>query len=294
MLLSMTGFGNAVGQTDRFSTSVEIKTVNNRYLKISVRLPDVLARLEPDFERVIRKQVARGTVTVGVRFTPLGQTSRYQISSEVLSAYATQLGQAGTERDLPVPEWSDSLLLLPGVVSDELSSSIDCQTEWPSIQSVLDEALEQLKVFRQTEGESMWEELTSNCDAIEKCLDAIVERCPDVVSNYRDRILERVNELLRESGVSVEPDHLIREVSVFADRCDINEEITRLRCHIEQFREVMKDSQSQGRKLDFLSQEMFREVNTIGSKASDVGIAHQVVDMKSAVEKMREILQNVE
>lgn len=137
-------------------------------------------------------------------------------------------------------------------------------------------------------------ELEQCCQQIATNLDSVVERAPDVVSNYRDKVLERVREMLEGSGATVEPDNLIREVSVFADRCDINEEITRLRCHIDEFLKVINGPTSQGRKLDFLSQEMFREINTTGSKANNVEIAHHVVEMKAAVEKIREILGNVE
>jgi len=290
VLLSMTGFGNATGQNDRFSAALEVKAVNNRYLKISVRLPDVLAPLEPDFERVVRAAVARGTVSVNVRLTPLGQASRYHIVPEVLESYWQQL----QEQTVPSPQTADALLALPGVVADQLSASVDCKQEWPLLEQALGESLENLQSFRRLEGESMRRDLTENGEIIAARLATISERAPLVVSSYRDKILDRVQELLKTVSATVSPDDLIREVSIFSDRCDINEEITRLRCHIEQFEQVMDQATSQGRKLDFLSQEMFREVNTIGSKANDVGIAHNVVDMKAAVEKMREILQNVE
>lgn len=290
MLLSMTGFGNATGQNDRIGVSLEVKAVNNRYLKISTRLPEVLGPLEPDFERTVRKSVARGTVSVNVRLTPVGQSTRYRINTEVLEAYWHQL----EGHVVPVPATAESMLSLPGVVDDALSGTIDCRQEWSLLEQTLTEALENLQGFRRREGEAMREDLAANCAILGECLAKVSERAPLVVSEYRDKILGRVEELLKDHSATVTADDLIREVSVFADRCDINEEITRLRCHIEEFAKVMDASASQGRKLDFLSQEMFREVNTIGSKANDVEIAHSVVDMKAAVEKMREILQNVE
>ncbi len=294
MLLSMTGFGNASGQNERFSTAAEIKAVNNRYLKVSTRFPDVLAALEPDFERLIRESIARGTVTLNLRFAPVGQGSRYHIVPEVVAAYSHQLRQIGVQQSLPVPDWSDAILSLPGVVADELSSTVDPKKEWPLLEKTIREAIERLQEFRQREGEAMRRDLVINCDIISERVELIAQRAPDVVSAYRDKVLDRVSELLKGSGASVQPNDLIREVSVFADRCDINEEITRLRCHVEEFLKVMGAPQSQGRKLDFLSQEMFREINTTGSKASNVEIAHHVVEMKAAVEKIREVLQNVE
>ena len=290
----MTGFGSASGQNDRFTASVEIKAVNNRHLKVSTRLPDVLGSLESNIEKAVRKTVGRGTVSVNVRFTPVGQASRYQISSELLTAYWYQLKAIGDTNGVPLPDSVNSLLTLPGVISDEMSSSLDAASEWPFLDGVVTKALAGLNEFRQREGESMRTELEQCCQQIATNLDSVIERAPEVVNNYRDKILERVRELLGDSGATVEPENLIREVSIFADRCDINEEITRLRCHIEEFLKVINGPKSEGRNLDFLSQEMFREINTTGSKASNVEIAHHVVEMKAAVEKIREILGNVE
>ncbi|MDA0806485.1 MAG: YicC family protein [Planctomycetota bacterium] len=289
----MTGFGSASGQSDRFTASVEIKAVNNRHLKVSTRLPDVLGSLEPLIEKTVREAVARGTVSVSVRFSAVGQASRYQISSELLTGYWNQLRAITQTSGVPLPE-VNALLTLPGVISDELSSSLDAAEEWPFLEGIVSEALGGLNEFRQREGESMRAELQQCCEQIATNLESVIERAPEVVNNYRDKVLERVRELLEGSGATVEPDNLIREVSVFADRCDINEEITRLRCHIDEFLKVINGPTSQGRKLDFLSQEMFREINTTGSKASNVEIAHHVVEMKAAVEKIREILGNVE
>ena len=294
MLLSMTGFGNASGQNDRFSASVEIKAVNNRYLKVSQKFPEVLAPLEPQIEKAVRSAVARGTVTLTIQFAPIGQASRFRIVPEVLEAYWQQLRSVHKNNRVPVPASCEELLSLPGVIADELASTVDAEQEWPLVEETLKVALGKLDEFRRLEGESMRSDLVQNCQIIEDHLNTVAEHSPKVVSAYRDKILERVKELLGETGATVEADDLIREVSIFADRCDINEEITRLRCHIEQFGQVMDADKSQGRKLDFLTQEMFREINTIGSKANDVQIAHHVVEMKAAAEKMREVIQNVE
>ena len=294
MLLSMTGFGNASGQNDRFSASVEIKAVNNRYLKVSQKFPEVLAPLEPQIEKAVRSAVARGTVTLTIQFAPIGQTSRFRIVPEVLEAYWQQLQSVHKNNRVPAPASCEELLSLPGVIADELASTVDAKQEWPLVEETLKAALGKLDEFRRLEGESMRSDLAQNCQIIEDHLNTVADHSPKVVSAYRDKILSRVKELLGETGASVEPDDLIREVSIFSDRCDINEEITRLRCHIEQFGQVMDADKSQGRKLDFLTQEMFREINTIGSKANDVQIAHHVVEMKAAAEKMREVIQNVE
>jgi uncharacterized protein (TIGR00255 family) len=293
LLLSMTGFGNASAQNELFTTSVEIKTVNNRFLKVSMRIPDVLIALEPDIEKTVRKFVARGTVTGHIRFTPIGQAARYRLVPEVIASYLNQIDQMQAA-SINVPNWTDALMTLPGVVADELSESVDAQAQWPFVKAALEQALESLGEFRRREGDSMHGELTDNCQAVSAHLEQVVERAPLVVSSYRDKIKDRVNEILSNSAVTVEEENLIREVSIFADRCDINEEITRLKCHIVEFLKVMEATKPQGKKLDFLSQEMYREINTMGSKANDIEISHHVVDMKASVEKMREILANVE
>jgi uncharacterized protein (TIGR00255 family) len=289
----MTGFGNASAQNDLFTVAVEIKTVNNRYLKVSMRIPDVLIALESEIEKTIRSSISRGTVTGNIRFTPIGQSARYRLVPEVVASYLKQIEQMQLD-SINVPNWSDSLLSLPGVVADELSESVDSQEQWPFVKDALQQALNSLGEFRHREGESMLGDLTENCQEVSAHLEKVIERAPLVVSSYRDKIKDRVGELLNNSNITVEEENLIREVAIFADRCDINEEITRLTCHIDEFIKVMNAQKSQGKKLDFLSQEMYREVNTMGSKANDIEISHHVVDMKAAVEKMREILQNVE
>jgi uncharacterized protein (TIGR00255 family) len=186
------------------------------------------------------------------------------------------------------------LLVVPGVVSDESRRSADVQADGEIIRRLLAEALAKLQTFRIDEGRSMASELAQNAAQVDECLKQVIALAPQVVAEYRAKMLERVRQLLADSGVTLTESDLIREVSIFSDRSDINEEITRLRSHLEQFESFIREPASTGRKLDFLSQEMNREVNTIGSKANNVAIAHSVVEMKAAIEKMREILQNVE
>lgn len=294
MLLSMTGFGSSSDHDGQYTATIELKSVNNRYLKVSTKLPDYLSVLEPDFERTIRETVARGTLNVSVRFAPIGQASRYRLATSVLKDYWVELSQLSRECSLPPETFAQGLLSLPGVVSDELSTKVDAAAQWPFLQRILKTAVERLDAFRKQEGEAMRQDLALNCRHISERLAEVQDRAPKVVSEFRDKILNRVTELLRESGATVTASDIVREVSIFSDRCDINEEIARLRCHLEQFARFMDDAVSQGRKLDFLCQEMFREINTIGSKANDVEIAHLVVEMKTSLERVREVLQNVE
>jgi uncharacterized protein (TIGR00255 family) len=294
LLLSMTGFGDARNQNERLSVGVEVRTVNNRYLKLMIRCPDPYAALEGEVEKVVRSAVSRGTFSATIRVERVGLENQYQINREVLQSYWKQLSQVAEAMHAAVHPQFETLLALPGVISEETSSQIDPHDDWPLIRETLEAALAKLTEFRATEGESMLKDLRLNAAIISEQLVQVAELAPQVVSSFRDRLLDRVRELLETTDVDVDSSDLIREVSIFSERCDINEEITRLRSHLEQFETFLQGSNSQGRKLEFLSQEMFREVNTIGAKANNVVIAHCVVEMKSAVEKIREVLQNVE
>ncbi len=293
MLLSMTGFGDARRQDERRSIAVEVRTVNNRFLKCSVRLPDALGAFEGEVEKLVRAAVARGTVNVTVRAERLAEAGRYRIDPAILAAYAEQARSVSQATGLPLGGL-DACLTLPGVVTEREHRVEDPAEMWPVVAGAVAEALAKHDAFRKTEGASMADDLLANLAIIERELDEIAKRAPEVVREHRDKLLERVSELLRGTEATVVEADVIREVSLFADRADINEEIMRLRSHIAQFRSFVDDPQSQGRKLDFLTQELFREVNTIGSKANSVPIAHRAVEMKAAVEKIREVLQNIE
>ncbi len=166
--------------------------------------------------------------------------------------------------------------------------------EWPVLERVLQQALDRLQAMRLEEGRAMAQELLQYRDQIGAELEQIRQRTPQVTVLYRDRLLERVRGLLSELDVKIDRSDLIKEVSVFAERSDVAEEVVRLASHLDQFQDVFKEPESAGRKLEFLTQEMFRETNTIGSKASDVEISRRVVEIKSTLEKIRELVQNIE
>ncbi len=273
---------------------MEVRTVNNRYLKLMIRCPDAYAALEGEIEQILRGVISRGTVSAAVRVDRVGVENQYQVNRDVLQSYWRQLNQAAESLHATVHPQLENLLLLPGVVSEDNFSHTNPHDDWPLIRQTLVVALEKLSEFRAIEGESMLRDLRLNAGIISEQLGQVADMAPQVVAGFRDRLLDRVRELLETTDASVDSSDLIREVSIFSERCDINEEITRLRSHLEQFETFLQGENSQGRKLEFLSQEIFREINTIGAKANNVTIAHCVVEMKSAVEKIREVLQNVE
>ncbi|MCA8998201.1 MAG: YicC family protein [Planctomycetaceae bacterium] len=293
MLLSMTGHGEATAQNDRLSVTVEVKSVNNRHLKVSVRCPDSFLALETNIEKVVRQVVTRGTLNIAVRVRHLTDAATHAIDAKVLAHYWRQLTQAAEELATSVPQDLGPLLPLPGIVDEGDGKSVEA-SDWPLIENVLAEALQNLQEFRHTEGREMADELVSLSGVIEENASKIAARAPGVVADYRERLKQRVNDALKENGIDLADTDIIREVSLFADRCDITEELTRLRSHLKQYRSLVEADSSNGRKLEFIGQELFREVNTIGSKANDVEISHMVVEMKAAIEKMREIIQNIE
>lgn len=294
VLLSMTGYGASKGHSDQLHVAVEIRAVNNRYLKVNTRLPDALAALEGDVERVIRSKVSRGTVSVGIDVRSAVPASGTLLNAEVLEAYWGQTRELSQQLAVELPRDLSGFLMLPGVVTDHSHCGLEPERAWPILSQFLAEALDRFIEFRVREGRSMADDLRQNAQVIHAHLEDIAKSAPAVVRQYRDKLLERVRELLQGTSAVINDSDLIREVSLFADRCDIHEEITRLQCHLEQFAAFLNDNVSQGRKLDFLTQEMFREINTIGSKANNVSLAHSVVEMKAALERIREVLQNVE
>jgi len=294
LLLSMTGHGEAHQHADGLSIAVEIRTVNNRYFKLNLRVTDGYLALEPHVEALVRQQIRRGTVQLNLQLGRDHTADDYRINSSVLLGYVKQL-----EATFGVALGHGSgnlapLLSLPGVVQEPAAALDAVESQWPAIERVVNDALARLAKMRIDEGRSMAADLTANASAIAEHLAQVETRAPLVVAAYRSRLTEKLNKLLAEVGGRIEPADVVREVGVFAERGDISEEIVRLKSHLEQLDAVLAATESQGRKLDFLVQEMFRETNTIGSKANDAEISRHVIEMKTAIERMREMIQNVE
>lgn len=292
MLLSMTGFGEARLQDDRWSVGVEVRTVNNRHLKLSARISDPYGALEPDLERLVRESIRRGTVQLSIRIERPRRAEDYRLNPVALQSYRDQI-RALQDDPTRSPDLA-ALLSLPGVVESRGPSAEDPREDWPALAAVVAEALAKLQLARAEEGRAMSRELLTLGKAIADHLQRVAERGPDLVASYQKRLVERVQALVQGRGVTIEPKDLIREVAILADRADISEEIVRLRAHLEQYIEVIHEPESAGRKLEFVVQEMGREVNTIGSKANEVEISREVVEIKGLLEKIRELIQNVE
>lgn len=290
----MTGFGEAHRQRDQRAVTVEVRTINSKYFKLSARCSEGYSTLEPQLEAVVRETVKRGTVQLSMRVDRRRQADDFQIDADVLNGYRQQLEQLRTAWNVDQPIGIEALLTLPGVVNEKSIAWDDAEQDWPLIEETLRAALANMAHMREDEGRAMTVDLAENCRHISTELQAIESRTPQVGQGYRDRLAERLTRVLAEYEVTLQPGDLVREVAMFAERADISEETVRLRSHLDQFAGLLEATESAGRKLEFLTQEMFRETNTIGSKSNDVQIARHVIEIKSAIERIREMIQNVE
>jgi uncharacterized protein (TIGR00255 family) len=288
----MTGYGEARLQSDRCTISVELRTVNNRHLKLTTKITEAHAMMEPALEQLVREKIRRGTVHLNVRIERPHRPEDYRLNLVALTSYRDQLKslRGFEERAIDLGQ----LLVLPGVVDEACSESEPPVPDLPAVASVVGLALSRLETARAQEGSAMASELTALCGTIELELDRIARRAPQVAEVLQKKLQERVQALVQDTGIKIESRDLAREAAILADRCDISEEIVRLRAHLTQFVAVTREAESSGRKLEFVAQEMGREINTIGSKASDVEISRSVVDVKAHLEKIRELVQNVE
>ena len=300
MLTSMTGFGAASICENGFVISTEIKAVNNRFLKTSMRLPDGFAVLESKIEERLRMKLARGSVNFSLRLEKDAAEAEIGLDFNALKRYLSEAKRFAFENpELASVDNLGSLveyLRLPGVARDASRSEKTGLPEllWGAIARAVDAALEQMQAMREAEGESMKRDLTENLDALRVLIGEVETLAPTVVENYRRRLTERVAKVLADEGATLEPSDLIREIAVYTDRVDISEEIVRFYSHLKQFAETMENETACGKKLDFITQEMFRETNTIGSKANSPDVLARVVEMKSGIERIREMVQNVE
>ncbi|MEE2780808.1 MAG: YicC/YloC family endoribonuclease [Planctomycetota bacterium] len=293
MLLSMTGFGEAETADDVRSVSVEVRAVNNRYLKINQRLGDWLANRESSIEKIIRQFAKRGTIHLQVRVNSSDREANYRLNAETLNCYREQLQEFHRRHPMEGDVTLGSLLHLPGVV-EEATVAGSSEDAWALAEPAIIAALEQFNAMRRVEGQAMEKDMLQNIDAITGAIALIENRIPQVTEDYTSRLQERLEKLLAPHETSVEPTDIVREVALFAERSDISEEVVRLHSHIEQFRNTIHAEDGIGRRLEFVTQEMFRETNTIGSKANDTEISKHVIDIKAAIERIREMVQNIE
>jgi uncharacterized protein (TIGR00255 family) len=293
MILSMTGFGEAASQGDGVYYNVEIRSVNHRYFKAAIKLPEQFQSFEVDVDRLLRSRLGRGSVTYVLRVKDENPTAAYDINGAALSRYVAQLRQAAGGQEAVHIDLA-ALLDAPGVCAPpELDKEL-LAARFKMVQELTLAASGKLTEMRRVEGLALLRDLQTQCQTIGARLEDIRRRSPVVVQEYRRKLHSRLQQLVADSTVELNHDAVVREAAIFAERCDVNEEVSRLFSHLDQFNELCEGSEEAGRKLDFLAQEMLREANTIGSKASDAEISRHIVEIKAAVDRIKEQVQNVE
>jgi len=293
MIVSMTGFGDASGERNGTHYAVEIRSLNNRFFKPVIKLPDTVSGLEPELETMLREKLGRGSITYILKQRSDSAEAAYHINTQALKAYLEQLQSIkGLDRFVQID--LASLVQLPGVCQEPRDESDEIERHGPAIRELTAQAIVKLDAMRRREGEGLFNELMRHIRLISDNLKEIQKRAPLVVEDYHRRLTLRINQLLNAAELKVNEADVIKEVAVFAERADIAEEIQRLNSHLEAFEQACQSSEHAGRKLDFIAQEMLREANTIGSKANDAQIARHIVEIKGAIDRLKEQVQNVE
>ncbi len=291
---SMTGYGRGEKAQAGFKVTVEVGSVNRKQGEIVLSLPRLLEPLEARLRDEVNRRVARGrlTVRVSLHTAPESLAGRARVNTPLAKAYARELARLAKELGWREPQSLDTLLRIPGVieVGDETQ---DAETLWPALATALTKALDAMIRMRTREGTSLARDLKTRIGLMRRLAAQVRQQAPAVARRYQQHLLERI----KNAGLETPPlddERLLKEVVLFADRADISEELTRLQSHFQQFDDCLTSGEPVGRMLDFLAQEMNREVNTIGAKANDGLISRAVVGLKAELEKFREQVQNVE
>jgi len=290
----MTGYGRGDCSQDGFKITVELSSVNRKQGEIAVNLPREMEMLEAQIRDLINRYVARGRLTVRVTLHAGASVSaaRMHLNIPLAKAYARELNRLSKQLHLPGPVTLDQLARAPGVFQTDEQLAVE-EDFWPSVEKALQKAMTGLLRMRTREGAHLAEDLAQRIDVMRKAVATIQKHAPKVAARYREQLIERIRAAGLETPAA-DDERLLKEVVYFADRSDISEELTRLQSHFQQFQDCQRSREPVGRMLDFLAQEMNREVNTIGSKANNSLISREVVTLKAELEKFREQAQNVE
>ena len=289
----MTGFGRAECQDGDYSYKAEIRSVNNRFIEINTRLPKTFLDLELPLKKLVKSHCARGSINVTITLANAnGNPGDWEIKPNLplASQYVEALKEIQTSLGLEGKMNIDSIIGLRDIIKVE-PVTIDPAKE-SLLLNIAESALASLQKMREEEGKYLQNDLSERIDTIEKHAEQIKTRQPEIIQEYKARLKEKIK--LLNDGIEIDESRLAQETAILADRCDITEEITRFVSHLKQFRKLFESTEPMGRKLEFITQEINREVNTMGSKSSDTQVANLVIEIKSALEKIREQLQNIE
>lgn len=292
MIYSMTGFGRGRFVNEERSIAIEIKAVNHRFLDMTVKTPRTLSFVEDKIKAVVQDKIQRGKVDIFVTYTQYQKPgSKVNVDEKLAKEYAEALKKISTALNLSDDVSATKIASFPEVLS-VYEDDMDEELVWSQVKEALSQALDNFTNMRAVEGETLKNNLLGMAQNIENSMETVKEQAPKVPLEYKAKLEQRIANILQSDAV--DPTRLAQEVAFFADKCSIDEEITRMGSHIGQMRDILNGGGSVGRKLDFLVQEMNREANTMGSKANNIILTNTVLEMKSEIEKIREQIQNLE
>ncbi len=293
MAISMTGFGRGEFKNDNYHFLIECKTINHKYCDINVRLPRKISFLEDKIRNYVKNFVKRGRVDLYIKLDLIGSEDvNLKFDDKLATQYVNILKEIKEKFDLQDDISVMNVAKFPDIVKCEEKEE-DEDLYWSMLREALDITLEKLGQMRQEEGKKLAEDTLERCDILKNIVNEIETYSDTVVDEYKEKLNTRINEILDNPSI-VDENRLAQEIAIFADKSNITEEIVRFRSHIEQLKNTVVKNESIGRKIDFLIQEMNREVNTMGSKSSNINITNLVVEVKSELEKIREQIQNIE
>ncbi len=292
----MTGFGEANAEIDGIHYSVEIRSLNNKFFKTTVRLPEEIQLIEPEIDSNLRRLLIRGSITCTFRYSDTTKNAAYEVNTQALQTYIDRLSDLPHKSGQEIPIDVTNLMSLPGVLQPPSHMEQRIDRIRPVLLDLITNACNAVIEMRTTEGAHLHRDLHKHRECVKTKLNSIAKRAPDVIEEYHQRLKLRIETMLEDAAVPINETDLIREVAVYADRSDISEEISRLDAHLIQFRDLIDSNASEpiGRTLDFLAQEMLREANTIASKSNDSQISRDIVEVKGSIDRIKEQVQNVE
>ncbi len=292
MLKSMTGYGRFSDCIDGYEVSFELRSVNNRYLDTNIRLPRVYGYLEEKIKKAIQARAARGKVDAFLTVEKsLGDAAEIALDEALTAQYVAALRKIAQDYNLRDDISATSVARFPDVFTKKVKEE-DAEAVWAAVQPVVEKALAQFLAMREKEGESLFRDVDKRLDTLESLLGKIREHSGEALLQYREKLEARLKEYLQDT--QIDEARLLTEVGIIADKIDTGEEITRLASHIQQFRDLIRQDAPSGRTMDFLTQELNREVNTIGSKCSQIAVTQLVIEAKNEIERIREQIQNIE
>ena len=289
---SMTGYGRADRQDNASSIDVEVRSINSRYFKLSWKLPQEMGPYENEVKKIISEHISRGAVTVNIYYTNDNTEAQGRVNRPLLRSYYRELTTLAQQLGCQTPGL-EALLLLPETVAESAPQPLS-SGKWLEIRQVLLQALAAFEEMRNQEGQNLAEEIVGYCQLIQENIDKIEDLVPTIQQNYYERLKKKMLEFAALENFKFTQEDILKEVALFAEKADVCEELARLKSHLSQFRSKLSATQPVGKTLDFILQEMVREVNTISAKVNNAHCSNMVVELKSCIEKIKEQVQNIE